>query len=193
MKYISLIIAVIIILSASAQTPPPPQADETFHRSASQKGVEISSDVLVVALPVAAATITALNKDLEGAKQIAYTAAATAGATLLLKFTIKKERPDHSNFHSMPSGHTATGFATAAYIQRRYGWKFGVPAYALATYVGWARIYSKKHDIWDVLAGAAIGAGSAYIFTRPFAKKHDLKIAPVTDGQSFIISASMTF
>lgn len=193
MKFLSLFIAIVISISSAAQTTPPPPAEKTFHRTGSQKGVEISSDVLVVALPVAAATLTAVNKDWQGAKQIAFTAAATAGVTLLLKYTVKKERPDHSNFHSFPSGHTATGFATAAYIQRRYGWKFGAPAYALATYVGWARIYSKKHDIWDVLAGAAIGAGSAYIFTRPFAKKHDLKIAPVTDGQSFIVTTSFTF
>jgi membrane-associated phospholipid phosphatase len=63
----------------------------------------------------------------------------------------------------------------------------------LATYVGWARTYAKKHDWWDVLAGAAIGAGSAYIFTRPFAKKHDLSIAPVSDGHNFGIVASMKF
>ena len=44
-------------------------------------------------------------------------------------------------------------------------------------------VYGKKHDWWDVAAGAAIGVGSSYLFTRPFAKKHDLAISPVAgDG-----------
>ena len=70
-----------------------------------------------------------------------------------------------------------------AFIQRRYGWKWGIPAYVVSTYVGWSRVYGKKHDWWDVAAGAAIGVGSSYLFTRPFAKKHDLSISPVAgDG-----------
>ena len=89
--------------------------------------------------------------------------------------------------------HTSVSFAGAAFIQRRYGWKWGIPAYAVASYVGWSRTYGKKHDWWDVLAGAAIGAGSALIYTRPFAQKHELKIAPVSDGQNFGIVASLKF
>lgn len=176
--------------SAVAQT----SADtQTFTRTDAQKGVGISSDVLAVALPVTALGASIIMKDWQGVKQAAFTGAATVGASLILKYAVKKERPDHSNFHSFPSAHTSISFASAAYIQRRYGWKFGAPAYAVATYVGWARIYAKKHDIWDVLAGAAIGAGSAYIFTRPFAQKHNLQITPVTDGQTFAVTASFTF
>ena len=57
-------------------------------------------------------------------------------------------------------------------------------------YSGLCRVYlrglepghGKKHDWWDVAAGAVIGAGSAYIFTRPFAKKHNLScISPVAE------------
>ena len=77
----------------------------------------------------------------------------------------------------------------AAFIQRRYGWKWGIPAYAIASYVGWSRTYAKKHDWWDVVAGAALGAGSAYIFTRPFATKHNLSISPVASDKHFGIYA----
>ena len=79
--------------------------------------------------------------------------------------------------------HTSVSFTAATFIQRRYGWKWGVPAYVLSTYVGWSRVYGKKHDWWDVAAGAVIGAGSSLIFTRPFAKKHPLTLSPVAgDG-----------
>lgn len=95
-----------------------------------------------------------------------------------MKYAVKKERPDHSNFHSFPSMHTSVSFAAASFIQRRYGWKWGAPAYVLSTYVGWSRVYGKKHDWWDVAAGAVIGTASSYIFTRPFAKNITLRLAP---------------
>lgn len=164
-----------------------------FTPSKSQKGVAVSTDVFAIALPVSALTLTLVEKDWKGLVQGAETAAVTAAATLILKYSVKEWRPDYSNQHSFPSGHTAVSFATAAYLQRRYGWKWGAPAYALSCYVGWGRVYSKKHHWYDVLAGAAIGAGSAYIFTRPFAQKHNLQISPVTDGQSIGVYASMEF
>lgn len=163
------------------------------YMSSSRKGVRVSTDIFAVAMPVATLSAVLLQKDWTGLKEGAFTAVATLGTTYILKYAIHKKRPDGSDFHSFPSAHTSTMFADAAFIQRRYGWKFGAPAYALAVYVGWGRTYAKKHDWWDVVAGAAIGAGSAYVFTRPFAKKHDLMIAPVSDGENFGLAASFAF
>ena len=160
--------------------------------SDARKGVKTSGDVLLVAMPLATFTGVIIEKDWTGLKQAAFTTATTLGATYLLKYTVKKQRPDGSDTHSVPSAHTSILFANAGFVQRRYGWKFGAPAYVLATYVGWSRTFGKKHDWWDVVTGAAIGAGSAYIFTRPFAKKHNLSIAPVSDGIHFGVSASFT-
>ena len=81
--------------------------------------------MIALALPVAALAGTLITRDWQGLKQGAFSAAATAGVTLLLKYTVKEERPDRSDWHSFPSGHSAVSFATAAYLQRRYGWKFG--------------------------------------------------------------------
>lgn len=166
---------------------------QQFHQTRPMHGVEVSTDVVALALPVAALTGTLIEQDWKGLVQGAYTAAATAGATLLLKYTIKEQRPDYSNNHSFPSGHSAVTFATATYLQRRYGWKFGVPAYALATYVAWGRCFSRKHHWWDVVAGGAIGAGSAMIFTRPWTKEHDLQIIPATNGADFSLTCSFKF
>lgn len=80
------------------------------------------------------------------------------GSHIRTEIYCQKERPDRSDNHSFPSMHTSTSFAAAAFIQRRYGWKWGLPSYILSTYVGWTRVYGKKHDWWDVAAGAAIGA-----------------------------------
>lgn len=164
-----------------------------FHRSSAQKGVKTSTDVIAITLPASALVGTLILKDWTGLLQGVETAAATAGVTYLLKYTVKERRPDGSDLHSFPSGHTAVSFASATYLQRRYGWKFGVPAYILSTYVGWGRCFSKKHYWYDVVAGAAIGTGSAFIFTRPWAKEHNLTISPVSDGRSVGIYASFEF
>ncbi len=169
------------------------KAGDELPISKSQKGVRTSTDVVLIALPTAALAGTLIAQDWEGLKEGAFTAAATLGATYILKYAVKERRPDHSDYHSFPSGHTSCTFATAAYLQRRYGWKFGGPAYALATYTGWGRVYSKRHHWWDVVTGAAIGAGSAYIFTKPWAKEHNLSIAPFTDGETAGLTASFEF
>ncbi len=93
----------------------------------------------------------------------------TVAITHTMKYLIHKRRPnsDHE-FNSMPSGHTSASFHAAAFIQMHYGWGYGAPAYALASFVGYSRIegYNTRHDIWDVLAGAAIGIGASYYFYK---------------------------
>lgn len=168
------------------------KANNEYTLTKTQKGVAVSTDIFAVLLPATALTLTLCEKDWKGLIQGVETAAVTAGVTLLLKYTVKEWRPDHSNQHSFPSGHSAVTFASATYLQRRYGWKWGVPAYVISTYVGWGRCFAKKHYWYDVLAGAAIGAGSALIFTKPFAKKHEIQIMPASDGNNIGFYASFT-
>ena len=110
-----------------------------------------------------------------------------------LEACIRKPRPDGDGMHSMPSTHTMIAFSGASYLQRRYGWKWGAPAYAVATYVAWGRVHSKRHDIWDVLAGTAIGVGFTYIFTRPFMKGADVVISPSVIDDAKCLSVAVTF
>lgn len=168
----------------------PPQPIE---RTSFQKGIGVSTDVVAVALPVAAIVGTLANGDWEGMKQIGFTAALAGGLNLVMKYTVRELRPDHSNYHSFPSMHSTVGFASAAYLQRRYGWKFGGPAYALATYVACGRVMAKKHHWWDCVVGAAIGAGSAYLFTTPWAKKHEFSLLPVADETQIGLITSIAF
>lgn len=187
------IVLCLSVLSVSVCSQSYAPAVPEFHRTKAQKGVKVSTDVLLVALPASALVGTLVMKDWKGLLQGVETAAVTTAATYILKYSIKEKRPDGSDYHSFPSGHTAFTFASAAYLQRRYGWAVGGPAYALATYVGWGRCFAKKHHWYDVLAGAAIGAGSAYIFTKPFARRHNLQISPVADNTSIGVYASFEF
>ncbi len=167
--------------------------ENLFTPTPAQKAIRTSTDVVAVALPAAALAVTLIEQDWTGLKEGAFTAAATAGATLILKYSIKERRPDFSNTHSFPSGHSAVTFAAATYIGRRYGWKWSIPAYALSTYTAWGRVYGKKHHWWDVAAGAAIGAASAMIFTHPYLRKHEAALVPTVSETSAGAMLSFSF
>lgn len=81
----------------------------------------------------------------------------TQGLTQAIKYAVGRTRPDGSSQTSFPSGHSSTTFATATVLQRHYGWKVGVPAYAVAGYVATSRLAENKHYLSDVLFGAALG------------------------------------
>jgi len=133
-----------------------------------------SGDVLQFALPAAALGSTLIWND-DNTKptwQFVKTYCSTLILTEGLKHIVLKPRPDGSDNFSFPSGHTSSAFSGAGFIQKRYGWKYGIPAYILASYVGYTRIQAKKHDGWDVLGGACIGIGTSYLFTKPYAKKN---------------------
>lgn len=90
-----------------------------------------------------------------------------------LKKVVKETRPDASDRHSFPSGHTAIAFMGAELVRSEYGWGYGIGAYAVAFGVGTLRMYNNKHWAHDVLAGAGIGILGARIgwWTQPITKK----------------------
>jgi len=77
--------------------------------------------------------------------------------TEILKVAVGRERPNGQDEKSFPSGHTSNAFALASVAQLHYGWRIGVPAYALAGLMGVSRIHEDKHWLSDVVAGAALG------------------------------------
>lgn len=76
--------------------------------------------------------------------------------TQAVKLSVGRARPDGGRF-SFPSGHASITFASATVLQRHLGWKAGIPAYAVATYVAASRIQDNRHFLSDVALGAAIG------------------------------------
>jgi len=73
-----------------------------------------------------------------------------------IKMAAQRTRPDGTTL-SFPSGHTSSAFASATVLQRHFGWKAGVPAYALATYVATSRMEDNRHYLSDVAFGAVLG------------------------------------
>ena len=80
-----------------------------------------------------------------------------------IKYIVREPRPDTGRRNSFPSGHTMTAFAGAELVRSEYGWGVGMGAYALATTVGFMRMYNGRHWFNDVLAGAGFGILSARI------------------------------
>jgi membrane-associated phospholipid phosphatase len=100
----------------------------------------------------------------------------TASVTYALKGAVRRERPDGGSY-SFPSGHAATSFATATVLWNRLGWKAGLPAYALATYIAVSRVPDKRHWASDVAVGSAIGLSVGQAVSRSGSKR--LAIAPL--------------
>jgi membrane-associated phospholipid phosphatase len=80
--------------------------------------------------------------------------------TDVTKLVTQRQRPNGANF-SFPSGHSTSAFTTATVLQRHFGWKVGVPAYAVGTYVAVSRMADNRHYPSDLLVGAAVGIVSA--------------------------------
>lgn len=129
-------------------------------------GMEKAGDILTIALPVAAAGLTLGFRDGRGALEFGMSSALTLGVTYGLKYTVDEKRPNGDD-RSFPSVHASVAFNSAEFIRKRYGWNYGIPAYAIATFVAYSRVESDQHYAHDVLAGAVIGIVSAYLFTRP--------------------------
>ncbi len=142
----------------------------------------LGTDV-AIALPVIAGGVTLYKNDWMGAAQLTVDTVATVGLAYGLKHVIKEQRPDKSDFQSMPSDTAALAFAPAQFLWDRYGWEYGLPAYGAATFVAWSRVDAQKHHWYDVAASAGIAFGMSKIFTTRYKPKGlDYGISPTNGG-----------
>lgn len=94
-----------------------------------------------------------------------------------MKFSFKERRPDSHARNSFPSGHTATVFMGAEYLNKEYKdvcpW-IGYLGYATAAATGYMRIYNNRHYLNDVIAGACVGVMSTklayWLYPKIFSK-----------------------
>ncbi len=156
----------------------------------SESRTEKTGSILQILVPAFALGYSAYIKDDDGCKQLLKASGSTFITTEVLKVTVAEERPNQpedTTGRTFPSGHTSFAFSGSAYLQRRYGYELGIPAYLAASYVGYSRVYSKKHNWADVITGAAIGIGFNYLFTTPYNDRYDISVNTNADEISFSV------
>ncbi len=141
------------------------------------KGLSASVYPIGIAIPVTTFIIGEVKKDAKTKVQAYEQIGSIAISAIIaeaLKKGINRERPyqkysgiypyQYETGESFPSGHTTIAFATATTISLQYKkWYVVVPAYVWAASCGYSRLYLGEHYTTDVLAGAAIGTGSAFV------------------------------
>ena len=173
---------VAIGLAASLTAATPAAASDKFWHS--------FADVGAIGIPVAAGVITLANDDRNGLIQLAETGGVTVVASEGLKYALNTDRPNGGT-HSFPSLHTSVAFAGAGYLHARYGWKTGLPFELLAVGVGFARVQTRDHHWYDVVAGAAIGEGSAFLLTKRL--REDVRVTIGGDTKGGVVSLAARF
>lgn len=152
-----------------------------------------ATNVLAIAIPVTGAVYSLSIEDYEGFKQLLYTTGTSVHLTAFLKHAIDSKRPEGDSLQSFPSGHTSSAFFGASFLHLRYGWRWGVPAYALASVIGLHRLNVNAHRFRDVAAGAALGFFSAYLYTQRYEAPPKLTVQPWARSSSKFQSLGLQF
>ena len=147
----------------------------------------VARDVLVAT----ALALPASKGEWNGELQAVMSIGGAYLITKVVKGTVEARRPDGSDRRSFPSGHTSRSFSAAATLHNRYGWKVGIPAHAVAAFVGVSRVQAGRHYWRDVLAGAAIGEASGLLLTTKLGP--DVRLLPWGSRNSGGVSASLRF
>ncbi|PSW32777.1 PAP2 family protein [Photobacterium phosphoreum] len=160
---------------------------------AENKNLTDFGTVAQISLPITAGVIALVKGDEKGFFQLAEGTIYTTTVIHTLKWAINEERPDHSGNNSFPSGHTAAAVDGAAFLQFRYGWKYGLPAYALSAVVGYSRIQAHKHYLHDVIAGELLATSIHYIITDMGYSMTNVFFLPYINGKGVGIYMSKGF
>lgn len=140
-------------------------------------GITHSAVPVFIAVPLGVFIYGAAKHDSTTKRNAYMIAASLATSTIItygLKYSIKRERPFVSYSFikqkvevgplSFPSGHTSNAFATATSLSLVYPkWYVITPSFLWACSVGYTRMELGVHYPSDVLAGAIVGAGSAWL------------------------------
>lgn len=126
---------------------------------------------VAIALPLIAGGIAFDKGDTHGVGQLVLITGLSVGTAYGLKQFVREKRPDGSDYESFPSDTTALAASGSGFLWRRYGWQYGLPAFAASQFVSFTRVDAKKHHWYDTLASSAIAAGYSYVIASPYKER----------------------
>lgn len=158
--------------------------------SPTEKAIENIGTGVAIAMPIVAGGIAYYKDDRVGIAQLLVETTLTVGTAYALKNIVREERPDGSDFKSFPSETTALSASGSAFLWRRYGWEYGLPASVMTQFVSYSRVQAHQHRWYDTLASSGIAAGYAYVLGTPFKKRYQVEtsIEPASDGAMMRLS-----
>lgn len=132
---------------------------------------------LNLAIPVGMGIQYIVQRDSSAKSRLLIVAGALGTAAVLttsLKYAVNRKRPFvtypdldprvHVGPYSFPSGHTSAAFSLATSLAIAVPkWYVVAPAFVWATAAGYSRLHLGVHYPSDVLFGALIGSGSAWL------------------------------
>ena len=139
-------------------------------QAAGNKALTTSGTMVAIALPVVAGGISIYKDDWNGAAQLGLNTVLTVGTAFALKQVIRERRPDGSDWKSFPSDTTALAASGSSYLWKRYGWEYGLPAFAASQFVSFTRVDAKKHHWYDTLASSVIAIGYSQLVVSRYSK-----------------------
>jgi membrane-associated phospholipid phosphatase len=153
------------------------QSETTFKNNFFRATAE-SVTIFNIVAPVSLLTAGIVKHDKQLQKNAAYMVGGFVVSSIVtqsMKRIIKRDRPyvtypyiinryGGSSSYSFPSGHTSSAFSTATSLSLLFPkWYVIAPSYLYAATVGYARMYQGVHYPSDVIAGALVGAGTAWL------------------------------
>jgi undecaprenyl-diphosphatase len=152
--------------------------NRTTGKTSFYNGISASAYILGVAAP-ASYLIAGLVKNDNTLKKTALYITESIVIAQVISFSTKaivnRDRPgikyenllnpvNNAKNASFPSGHAALAFSIATSLtMANPKWYVALPSYTWAGLVGYSRVYLGVHYPTDVLAGAVVGAGSAWL------------------------------
>jgi hypothetical protein len=135
----SVVRTVLAVLLPAASSPVHAASINTTPLTSTQKNTETLGTGVAVAPPLTAEGVTLYENNTMGFAQLTAETPFTAVTAYAFKNIFHEERPNGSDDQSFPSATSALASSGSSFFWGRYGWEYGLPAFALSQFVSYSR------------------------------------------------------
>ncbi len=174
-------VASILLASASASQAATriPIPDTSYKDTSRQIATDVS-----IAVPALAVSVALSKHDGAGLGELLAGTILSVGTAYGIGQAIREERPDNSSAHSFPALNTTLAASSATFLWGRYGWRYGLAAYAAQDVVSFSLTQAKRANWYDTFGASLISTGYGLVVTRRLRSRYniDTRVAPIRGG-----------